>query len=220
MRSGCLGLRIAGAATIALSLCAISTTKAARNEMVLATGPNDPALVARLAHLGPGVSADEARRVAETTYNTGRQLAAEWDMSSSGNMQSFLINTGQRRYGYCYHFANELLLRLHALRLRTLEFHWAEADPGTDVEHNVIAVTAKGQPFDQGILLDNWRNAGHLLWGPVTGDPTHQWQENKAQYFSRIQHPRHYSKVIPRPEPERSPSPKPKKKKKKPHRSH
>ena len=183
--------------------------------MALATGPDDPALQARIVQLAPTVNPDEARRIAETAYNAGRQLAAEWDMSSSANMQSFLINIGARKYGYCFHFANELLLRLDALRLRTLQLHWAEADPGTDTEHNVIVVTAKGQPFEQGIVLDDWRRSGHLFWGPVTGDTSYKWQENKAQYFSRLQHPRHYSKIIPRPEPERSASPKPKKMKKK-----
>jgi hypothetical protein len=195
-----------GIVSIALFLCSISAAQLPRSQLLLATGPDDQTLVARIAQVGPGVNADEARRVAETAYNTGRQLAAEWDMASSGNMQSFLINIGSRKYGYCYHFANELLLRLDALRLRTLQLHWAESDPGTDTEHNVIVVTAKGQPFEQGILLDNWRRAGHLLWGPVTGDPTHYWLENRAQYYSRLQHPRHYSRIIPHPEPERSPT--------------
>ena len=206
---------LAGVAATAFTLFVPSAKALPRSQMVLASGPDDPVLKTRLVQLGRDVNPDEARRVAATAYNTGRQLADEWQMSSSGNMQSFLINTGSRKYGYCYHFANELLLRLHALRLRTLELHWAEADPGTDVEHNVIAVTAKGQPFEQGILLDNWRKAGQLLWGPVTGDPTHQWQENKSEYYSRIHYQRHYSKIIPRPEPERSRTPKPKNPKKK-----
>jgi len=210
------GIKIAGAAAIVVCLCSISSAQLPRSQSLLATGPDDQALVARIAQVGPGVNADEARRVAETAYNTGRQLAAEWDMASSGNMQSFLINIGSRKYGYCYHFANELLLRLDALRLRTIQLHWPESDPGTDTEHNVIVVTARGQPFEQGILFDNWRRAGHLLWGPVTGDPTHYWLENKAQYYSRLQHLRHYSKIIPRPEPEHSPTPKLKKTKNKP----
>ncbi|HSP46405.1 MAG TPA: hypothetical protein VLO30_10460, partial [Chthoniobacterales bacterium] len=72
-----------------------------------------------------------------------------------------------KKGGYCFQFATELLLRLDAEKLQTLDLHWAESDPGTDTEHNVIAVTARGQPFEQGIMLDNWRHAGHLLWGPL-----------------------------------------------------
>jgi hypothetical protein len=107
-------------------------------------------------------------------------------MIPSPTVQSFLINIGVKKGGYCFQFATELLLRLDAQKLQTLELHWAESDAGTDTEHNVIAVTARGQPFAQGIMLDNWRHAGHLLWGPLSGDPSHQWQENKDAMARRL----------------------------------
>jgi hypothetical protein len=158
----------------------------ARNELVLASSAEDPALRARLVALSPSVNPEEARRVAFIAYTTGRELAAKWEMGSSPTMHSFLINIGVKKGGYCYQFATELLLRLDAQKMKTLEFHWAESDPGTDTEHNVIAVTARGQPFAQGIMLDNWRRSGHLLWGPLDGDPSHTWQENKAAAAFRL----------------------------------
>jgi hypothetical protein len=157
-----------------------------RNELVLATSAEDPALRARLVALAPSVNPEEARRVAQIAYTTGRELAAKWKMGSSPTVHSFLINIGLKKGGYCYQFATELLLRLDAQKMKTLEFHWAESDPGTDTEHNVIAVTARGQPFEQGIMLDNWRRSGHLLWGPLDGDPSHTWQENKAAAARRL----------------------------------
>jgi hypothetical protein len=157
-----------------------------RNELVLATSADDPVLSARLVALSPSVNPEEARRVAHIAYTTGRELAAKWKMGSSPTMHSFLINIGLKKGGYCYQFATELLLRLDAQKMKTLEFHWAESDPGTDTEHNVIAVTARGQPFDQGIMLDNWRRSGHLLWGPLNGDPSHTWQENKDAAARRL----------------------------------
>jgi hypothetical protein len=156
------------------------------NELVLATSAEDTALRARLVGLAPSVNPEEARHVAFIAYTTGLELARKWEMGSSPTMHSFLINIGVKKGGYCYQFATELLVRLEAQNFKTLEFHWAESDAGTDTEHNVIAVTARGQPFEQGIMLDNWRRSGHLLWGPLNGDPDHTWQENKAAYFSRI----------------------------------
>ena len=85
-----------------------------------------------------------------------------------------------------YQFAAELLVPLEAQKFKTLDFHWAESDAGTDTEHNVIVVTGRGQPFEQGLMLDNWRHAGHLLWGPLDGDPSHAWQENKNEYNRRL----------------------------------
>jgi hypothetical protein len=168
-------------------------------------------LTAGLVQLSPSVSPDEARRVAFTAYTTGRQLAVEWRMVRPATVQSFLIKIGARKAGHCFQYANELLLRLDALKLRTLELHWAECDPGAFDEHNVIAVTARGQPFEQGIVLDNWRHSGRLVWGPVKGDPPFRWEENQAELYRRLQHPRHYSRIIPRPEPEHSPNSKTKK---------
>jgi hypothetical protein len=192
---------------MALAVCAPSTNASFwGGDVVPATSEHDPALTAALVQLSPGVSPDEARRVAFTAYTTGRQLAVEWRMVRPATVQSFLINIGARKAGHCFQYANELLLRLDALKLRTLELHWAECAPGAFDEHNVIAVTARGQPFEKGILLDNWRNSGRLVWGPVKGDPPFRWAENKAELYRRLQHPRHYSRIIPRSEPERSPT--------------
>jgi len=177
---------LALATPLAFAASAPSAEARRPSQLVLATSAEDPALRARLAELSPGVKPEEARRVAYIAYTTGLELAHKWEMGSSPTMHSFLINIGVKKAGYCYQFATELLVRLEAQRFQTLEFHWAESDAGTDTEHNVIAVTARGQPFEQGIMLDNWRRSGRLLWGPLNGDPDHTWQENKAAYASRI----------------------------------
>ena len=163
------------------------------NQLVLATSADDPVLRARLAGLSRSVNPEEVRRVVHITYMTGLELARKWEMGSSPTMHSFLINIGAKKAGYCHQFATELLLRLDAQRLKTLELHWGESDAGTDTEHNVIVVTAPGQPFAQGIMLDNWRRSGRLLWGPLDGDPDHVWQENKPAMMSRL--PRRPAKV-------------------------
>ena len=154
--------------------------------LLLATSAEDPALRARIVALSPKVNPDEARRVASIAYTTGLELARKWDMGSSPTMHVFLINMGIKKGGYCHQFATELLLRLDAQKLKTLDLHWAESDAGTDTEHNVILVTARGQPFEQGIMLDNWRRSGHLLWGTFDGDPDHKWRENRNAMTSRL----------------------------------
>jgi hypothetical protein len=178
-----------------------------RNELVLASSAEDPVLRARLVALSPSVNPEEARRVVSIAYTTGRELAHKWEMGSSPTFHSFLINIGAKKAGYCHQFATELLLRLDAQKLQTLEFHWGESDAGTDTEHNVIVVTARGQPFAQGIMLDNWRRSGRLLWGPLHGDPDRTWQENKTAFASRV--PRR-SPTADRPKRETNPKRKPK----------
>src|SRR5438093_1264610 len=63
---------------------------------------------------------------------------------------------------------------------------WAESGPNTGAEHNVIVVTAKGQPFGEGILLDLWRYSGALVWTHVDMDPDYRWIENKSEIARRL----------------------------------
>ena len=56
---------------------------------------------------------------------------------------SLAIHIGRRQYGYCFHWARGIGEQLKALRLKTLVLYWAAADPGTNLEHNVIVVTAR-----------------------------------------------------------------------------
>src|SRR6266480_6595385 len=148
-----------------------------RGELFVAWSADDPSLRTRIAALSPTVSPEEARRVAYTAYMTGRDLHREWRVAWLPGIQNFLVNRGARKGGLCFQWAAELLLRLDALKLQTLELHWGESFPGTMGEHNVIVVTAKGQSFTQGILLDNWRYSGHLDWAPVVSDTEYDWKE-------------------------------------------
>lgn len=164
-----------------LALCA-SIAQARKKDPEFATGPDDPVLRARIVALAPGIDPEEARRVAQIAYTTGRDLKKEWKMVWPPGLHNFLVNTGQRKGGLCFQFAERLLWRLSALNWNTVEFHWAESFERTVSEHNVIVVTAKGQNFYKGIILDNWRYGGRLVWGPITDDPHYQWHENKAQF--------------------------------------
>ena len=157
-----------------------------RTELFVARSADDAALRMRIAARSPNVSPDEARRVAYTAYMTGVELRREWRVVWLPGLQNVLVNIGARKGGLCFQWATELLLRLDALKLQTLELHWAESFVNTNGEHNVIVVTARGQPFEQGVLLDNWRYSGHLVWTQVTMDPEYHWTENKSELARRL----------------------------------
>src|SRR5438874_11686435 len=93
---------------------------------------------------------------------------------------------GARKRGLCFQWATELLVRLDALKLQTLELHWAESGPNTGAEHNVIVVTARGQPFGEGILLDLWRYSATLAWTHVGMAPEYHCTENKSELARRL----------------------------------
>ncbi len=155
-------------------------------ELFVAGSADDASLRRRIAALSPTVSPDEARRVAYAAYMTGLELRREWRVVWLPGVQNLLVNMGARKGGLCFQWATELLVRLDALKLQTLELHWAESFAKTSGEHNVIVVTARGQAFEKGILLDNWRYSGQLVWTQVGMDPEYHWTENKSELARRL----------------------------------
>ncbi len=130
--------------------------------------------------LSPEVDPAEAALVSETAHHTARRLQKEWRVFPFALVQNFLIHIGARDRGYCFHWAHGIGAELRKLPLKTLTLHWAEAYPNTHLEHNVVVVTARGQPMRTGYLVDGWRSAGRLLWWPVLKDE-YPWKENMAE---------------------------------------
>jgi hypothetical protein len=131
----------------------------------------------QIAALSPSVHVNEAQRVAESAYATAERLRRDYAVTGPPLFHNFLVNIGIRKRGLCFQWAEDLLAQLDALKLTTLELHWAEARAGSLREHNCVVVTAKGQPFGQGIILDCWRHSGRLFWSPLATDH-YPWIEN------------------------------------------
>jgi hypothetical protein len=137
------------------------------------------ALANQLAALSPRVNPEEAKLLAECGYATVSKLRREYRMFGTPIFNNFLIYHGLRKRGYCYQWSEDLLVALDKLKLTSLELHWGESNPGNWRENNCIVVTAKGQPFKRGIMLECWRHSGHLYFGPVASD-WEPYKENSA----------------------------------------
>ena len=151
-------------------------------------------LADQLASLSPRVNRDEAKLLADCAFVTVSKLRREYRMFGTPIFNNFLIYHGLRKRGYCYQWSEDLLLALDKLHLQSLDLRWGEYDPNTWRENNCIVVTAKGQPFKQGIMLECWRHLGHLYFGLVASD----WEtyvENSA-YARRVRERAAGSKVL------------------------
>ena len=140
---------------------------------------NAEALANQLATLWPRVDPTEAKLLADCAYATVSQLRRQYRMFGTPIFNNFLIYQGLKKRGYCYQWSEDLLVALDPLKLKSLELHWGEANPGNWRENNCLVVTAKGQPFNHGIVLDCWKHFGHLRWNPVLSDEN-PFVENRA----------------------------------------
>src|SRR5262245_60712253 len=133
-----------------------------------------------LIELGPDVDPAEAELVSVTAHTTARRLQKEWRVAPFALYQNFLIHIGKRQKGFCFDWAYGIGGALRELQLKTLVLHWGASYPGTRLEHNCIVVTARGQPFREGYIIDGWRAAGRLLWWPVRKDE-YSWDEDPTE---------------------------------------
>jgi len=136
-------------------------------------------LANQLAGLSRRVDPNEAKLLAESAYATVAQLRKEYRMFGTPIFNNFLVYHGWRKRGYCWQWTEDLLLALDKLKLKTLELHWADAYRETWQENNCLVVTAKGQAFDHGMILECWRHFGHLRWNLVPSDQDPYYENTK-----------------------------------------
>lgn len=173
--------------TVAIGIFARGNTLVAadkpQREIRLQTAARDLAaaqgLMNQIAALSPRIRAEEAARLAECVYNTARQLRRDYQVVWPPLFNNVLVNSGIKKRGLCFQWAEDLLIRLDPLKLRSLELHWGEAQAGTSHENNCIIITATGRPFNSGIIVDCWRHSGNVYWSAVVSD-RFLWSENSA----------------------------------------
>lgn len=136
-------------------------------------------LANQLARLSRRVDPNEAKLLAECAYATVAKLRQEYRMFGTPIFNNFLVYHGWRKRGYCYQWTEDLLLALDRLKLKTLEFHWGDAYRDTWRENNCLVVTAKGQAFDRGMILECWRHFWHLRWNLVQSDQDRYYENTK-----------------------------------------
>lgn len=172
----------AGLAALAAGLlCGCATPRLPRHDAWRATRPEPRpagelreqcvrALACDLLSLGPSVSVSDAQSLARTAVEGAGALREDYASVRPAWLNNVLVNMGLRRRGLCYHWADDLGPQLLALNLTTLRLYRAVARHGRFNEHSGHVVTAEGQPFDGGIILDAWRYGGTLFWDFVRND--------------------------------------------------
>ena len=135
-------------------------------------------LAKTLTKLAADVDPAEAEQISVTAHTTARKLARDYHVVLNPEFQAFLVNVGARKRGWCGHWAQDIGTQLKELKLRTLVVHWGVAYDHTSSENNCLVITARNQPFKDGIILDGWRRAGRLFWCPVIKDDEYELEQH------------------------------------------
>lgn len=146
-------------------------------------------LSAAIRSLGPEVDPEEAARAARITYEHTHQLALEYEITDPPIVHNTKVNMGLKPAGLCWHWARDIENRLKQEDFKTLDLHRAVAnsDNSFRLEHSTAIVSAKGDDFDQGIVLDPWRKGGRLTWAAVTEDRAYKWEKRNEVVARKLE---------------------------------
>jgi hypothetical protein len=116
----------------------------------------------------------EAALMSETAHRTSRQCARDYGVHGDPAVHNFLIHIGARKKGICADYTHDIGAKLRELHFKTLVLHWGAAWAKEADENNALVVTARNQPFLDGIVLDGWRRGGRLFWCKVKDDKEYE----------------------------------------------
>ncbi|MCL3883660.1 hypothetical protein [Marivita sp. GX14005] len=135
------------------------------------------------------VDREEAARAARIAVQQPLVWARAWRMTDPPLMHNFKVVHGLREKGVCQDFADAMHVALRDEGFRTLEIHRALGNIRTlGLEHATVILSARGQPMEQGIVLDPWRlGQGRLWFGRTTEDPRYEWETPESARAWRLQ---------------------------------
>ena len=134
-------------------------------------------LTRAIQNLSPDVDPQEAARAAQIAHDYALQLRAEYRVTDPAIIHNAKVINGFREKGLCNDWAQAMTTRLKQESFRTLDLHWVTSPPTAfRIIHHSALISAKGDPMDEGIILDPWRNSGVLFWAPVRKDTKYNWR--------------------------------------------
>ncbi len=141
-----------------------------------------------LEDLNVSVKKKEARDLAKKAVLYSLKLSKEYALVSPPLWHNTLVNLGIKKRGLCYEWTEDLLAYLHEKRYDSLTLHYVGANIGGYFEHNAVAVSAKGMSFKHSLLLDAWRNSGHLFFIKLKEDKRYVWKSRDDMYEMMFPH--------------------------------
>ena len=127
--------------------------------------------------LDESVDRSEAHRAATIAIEYPLELARDYDVTDAPLVHNMKVNIGVKERGLCTDWTSDLLARLREEQFFTLDLHWGIANYQSTfaIEHSTAIISARGQGMEKGLVLDPWRQAGHLYWAKTAEDPDYRW---------------------------------------------
>lgn len=132
--------------------------------------------------LNPNIPKVESFQLSRDIFNETVKLTKEFELTSPPWFHNFLVNTGVREKGLCYHWSDALYVYLLQKNYPNFEFHLVGTHIGEYFfEHNALVVVAKNGNVMEGVLIDPWRDSGKLYFSKVNEDKKYKWKHRSSR---------------------------------------
>ncbi|MHA7876455.1 hypothetical protein [Roseivivax sp.] len=123
------------------------------------------------------VDPEEAARAARIAVTYPLELRALYEIEDSPVVHNTKVNAGLKPRGLCWHWAQDMERRMRQENFQTLDLHRAVAPPRNlmRLEHSTLIISAAGDGYREGLVIDPWRYGGVLYWGPTEEDARYDW---------------------------------------------
>ncbi|WP_037940739.1 hypothetical protein [Sulfurospirillum arcachonense] len=124
------------------------------------------------------IDKNEAQALSYQMIKQSEKLTKEYHLVSPPLYHNFLVNIGIKKRGLCWHFAYDMLEHAKKQNLNNFDYYIGGANINDYwQEHNSLVITCKGCSFDEGILIDPWRNSGKLYFSKINNDHDYKWSK-------------------------------------------
>ncbi len=142
-----------------------------------ATADEVARLEAGLLALGSDIDPEEAARAARIAYSYTAVLARQYEITDPPLIHNTKVNMGLRPRGLCWHWAQDMELRLRAENFQSFDVLRAIANSESDwlIDHSTALLAPVGGGLSDAMVLDPWRFGGTLFWDTVPQDTRYDW---------------------------------------------
>ena len=134
-------------------------------------------LESMLQNLSPSIEREEAKELARDSIYYSYTLARNYELLAPPLWHNTLVNIGFKKRGLCHQWSSDLLAYLLAKKYKSFKFYKVSANIGQYSEHNALSVSVNGGDLNESIILDPWRNSGHLYFIEIKKDKEYKWRE-------------------------------------------
>ena len=124
------------------------------------------------------VAKSDAQKLSSEMHYYSKKLKKEYEFVNPPLLHNFLVNTGVKQRGLCWHFAYDMLAHAKSLNLDSFDYFIGGANIGNYwKEHNVLIATCRGCDFLKGVVIDPWRNHIGLYYSFLKYDKEYTWTQ-------------------------------------------